>query len=113
MAGEINWVQEAGYVAAMEVTFAGMSLLANQDRYYGHYGAGAFHLFMAIAGANNARFQEAPTHAAGYLLLSAGFLATSWYNAANIHGDDKRTRFLVNFLGTNALVFSGYALDAF
>ena len=102
-------MEEAGYVLAMEATFATMSYLSMQDEYYGHYAIGGFDTFMAYSGFMQAlaRHQEVPEYR-GMFLIATGFLLKSIYNLQSAKIDDKNRLFWTNFIAYNLLVFSGY-----
>ena len=57
-------LEEAGYILAMEATFAAMSLASTQDDYYGYYAVGGFDSFMAYSGVMQAlaRYEEVPEY---------------------------------------------------
>lgn len=103
---------ELGYILAMETCFTGMSYLASRGNPYMRAIAGGFDLFMGTAGLANAGHQKTEGKKIGYYLLTAGFLAKSLYNFRLGKNHTSKTRFLVNFVGYNVLVFSGYYLDS-
>ncbi len=104
-------LEEAGYILAMETVFTGMSYLANQKKYYGHFLTGGFDAYMGFAGIKNAFHKESGIVRIGYFVLSAGFFAKSLYNFHFSKDNSGKTQFWTNFIGYNVLVFSGYFLD--
>ena len=103
--------EEMGYVLAMETVFTGMSYLGSRKNTYGPAIAGCFDLFMGLAGLQNASKQKSGIQTTGYYLISGGFIAKSLYNFRFGKSHSKNTRFTINFIGFNVLVFTGYFLD--
>jgi len=108
--GSSIWV-EMGYILAMESVFTGMSYLGSRKNGCGPAIAGGFDLFMGLAGIRNASKQELGIQTTGHYLISAGFVAKSLYNFRFGKNHNTKTRFLINFIGFNVLVFTGYFLD--
>ena len=103
--------EEIGYVLAMQTVFTGMSYLGSRKDTYGPAIAGSFDLFMGLAGLQNASKQKSGIQTTGHYLISAGFIAKSLYNFRFGNNHSKNTRFMINFIGFNVLVFTGYFLD--
>jgi len=110
--GKTSLLAELGYISAMQLTFGGLSYLASRDNKYGLLIAGGADVFMGLAGFQNALHQEETLQMAGYVALSAGFIAKSLFNFGVFGEHSQKTRFRVNFVGYNILVFSGYVLDS-
>ncbi|KAA3653546.1 MAG: hypothetical protein DWQ10_18345, partial [Calditrichaeota bacterium] len=93
--------EEIGYIAAMETFFLGMGALASRKKGYGPKVAGGFDVFMGAAGIGNLFAQDSNVHAAGYLLLTTGFLAKALFNFKYFQNHQPKTIFWTNFIGYN------------
>ena len=110
---EISLIQEAGYILAMQTVFLGTSILASKKKLYGYVLVSGLDLFMSIAGIKNASHKQLEIQRNGYYLLGLGFISKSVYNTGFIGlNHSSKTRFWINYISFNVLVFSGYYLDS-
>ena len=110
---KVDLRQEAGYILAMQTVFIGTSILSSKKKVYGHLLVSGFDLFMSVAGIKNASNKQLDTQRNGYYMLGLGFLSKSIYNAGLIDmNHSSKTKFWINYLCYNILVYSGYYLDS-
>lgn len=110
---EVTLIQEAGYILAMQTVFIGTSILSSKKKLYGHVLVSGFDLFMSLAGIKNASNKQLDIQRNGYYLLGLGFLSKSIYNTGLINlNHSSKTKFWINYISFNILVYSGYYLDS-
>ena len=109
---EVTLIQEAGYILAMQTVFIGTSILSSKKKLYGHVLVSGFDLFMSVAGIKNASNKQLEIQRNGYYLLGLGFLSKSIYNTGLINLNHSKTKFWINYISFNILVYSGYYLDS-
>ena len=110
---KVDLRQEAGYILAMQTVFIGTSILSSKKKVYGHLLVSGFDLFMSVAGIKNASNKQLDKQRNGYYMLGLGFLSKSIYNTGLIDmNHSSKTKFWINYLCYNILVYSGYYLDS-
>ncbi len=97
----------------MQTVFIGTSILSSKKKLYGHVLVSGFDLFMSLAGIKNASNKQLDIQRNGYYLLGLGFLSKSIYNTGLINlNHSSKTKFWINYISFNILVYSGYYLDS-
>ena len=108
---ETSLLQELGYISAQQLVFVGLSHLSRKESGAGPLIVSGLDLFFSGAGLMNIAPQKTTLKKIGYLTISTGFMAKSYYTLKAGSNHSEKQRFWINYLSYNVLVYTGYLLD--